>query len=126
MLCPMMIRTKEFGSFPAPATTPAPQTGAESAFLQRFMARVPADVASSFSPEQLAAVQRAFGMRYTVGHTLDVRRSVSLPWGRYYVVMMAGRDRASPHAARIASSLLAAIGAFGGAMLTAGAFMHAL
>jgi hypothetical protein len=31
-------------------------------------------------------------MRYTMEHTLDVRRYVRLPWARYYLVLLCGRD----------------------------------
>ncbi len=62
-------------------------------FLERFLARVPGEVARSFTPDQLAAVQRAFGMRFTVGHALDIRRSFRLPWGRFYLVLLWGQER---------------------------------
>ena len=65
----------------------------DDAFTSRFLARLPRDIAASFSPEQLKAIHSAFGMRYAVEHGVDVRRTVSLPWGRYYFVMLAGRDR---------------------------------
>lgn len=62
-------------------------------FTTRFLARVPREVAGSFTPDQLAAVQRAFGMRYAMDHAVDVRRTVTLPWGRFYLVLLGGRDR---------------------------------
>lgn len=65
----------------------------EETFLQRFLARIPSATAATFTAEQLKAIQQAFGMRYTVGHAVDLRRSVRLPWGNYYVVLLAGRDR---------------------------------
>lgn len=66
---------------------------AANAFLDRFLARVPREVAGTFTPEQLAAVQHAFGMRFTVAHALDIRRSLRLPWGRFYLVLLFGRER---------------------------------
>ena len=42
---------------------------------------------------QLTAIGRAFGMRYEAPHALDIRRHLRLPWGRYYLVLLAGRDR---------------------------------
>lgn len=66
---------------------------AKNPFLDRFLACVPREVAGSFTPEQLAAVQRAFGMRFTVDHAVDIRRSLRLPWGRFYVVLLFGRER---------------------------------
>jgi hypothetical protein len=62
------------------------------AFIARFLARMPADVAASFTPAQLQAVERAFGMRYAVAHAIDLRRRIRLPWGRYYLVLLFGRD----------------------------------
>ncbi len=64
-----------------------------NSFISRFLARVPQDVAGSFTPDQLQAVQRAFGMRYVMDHAVDLRRTVRVPWGRYYLVLLAGRDR---------------------------------
>ena len=65
----------------------------DDAFTSRFLARLPREIAASFSPEQLSAIHYAFGMRYAVEHGVDLRRTVTLPWGRYYFVMLAGRDR---------------------------------
>jgi hypothetical protein len=62
------------------------------AFIARFLARVPPDLRDSFTATQLIAIQRAFGMRYTMEHALDVRRHVRLPWARYYMVVLCGRD----------------------------------
>ena len=75
------------------------------AFKIRFLARVPAELANSFTPDQLAAVQRAFGTRYAMEHAVDVRRTVTLPWGRFYLVLLGGRDRRSEHRRRQASLL---------------------
>jgi hypothetical protein len=71
--------------------SPASRTPAD-AFIARFLARVPADLRASFTPDQLTAIQHAFGMRYTMEHTLDVRRHVGLPWARYYLILLWGRD----------------------------------
>jgi hypothetical protein len=49
-------------------------------------------VAATFTPTQLTAINRAFGMRYEAGHALDIRRHLRLPWGRYYLVLLFGRD----------------------------------
>lgn len=70
-----------------------PESSPAAQFIARFLARVPRDVAASFTPAQLAAIQRAFGMRYSAGHALDIRRHFRLPWGRFYVVVILGRDR---------------------------------
>jgi hypothetical protein len=58
------------------------------AFTERFLARVPAAVAASFSPAQLHAIRHAFGLRHEPAHDVDLRRR----WGGFYVVLLAGRD----------------------------------
>ena len=81
-------------------------SGNADAFIQRFLARVPPDVARTFSPAQLAVVQHAFGMRYAPEHIVEVRRSVRLPWGRYYLVLLFGRDRPEHGRARRCGAVL--------------------
>jgi hypothetical protein len=71
--------------------TPASRSPAD-AFIARFLARVPPDLGASFTATQLTAIQRAFGMRCTMEHALDLRRHVRLPWARYYLVVLCGRD----------------------------------
>ncbi len=66
---------------------------AANPFISRFLSRVPKEIAGSFTADQLQAVQRAFGMRYVMDHSVDMRRTVRLPWGRFYVVFLAGRDQ---------------------------------
>lgn len=76
---------------PVPAALPIARLQ-DNPFTERFLARMPNGVASSFTPDQLAAVQMAFGMRYIVDHGVDFRRTLSLPWGRYYLILLGGRD----------------------------------
>ncbi len=64
-----------------------------SRFIGRFLGGLPQDVADSFTPEQLAAVERAFGMRYAPGHAVDVRRSIGVLGRRFYLVLLLGRER---------------------------------
>ena len=61
-------------------------------FIARFLARIPGEIAKSFTQQQLQAIQRVFGMRYAMEHSVDIRRRLRLPWGRYYLVLLAGRD----------------------------------
>jgi len=63
--------------------------------MTRFLGRLAPGLAASFSPEQLAAVELHFAMRARVGHVVDVRRQVRLGPSRYYVVVLAGRERSS-------------------------------
>ncbi len=59
----------------------------------RFLARLSPELAASFTAEQLEAIRLAFGMRYATQHALDLRRTLHLPWGRYYVVLLVGRTQ---------------------------------
>jgi hypothetical protein len=61
--------------------------------MQRFLQRLPADLAARFDAEQLAAVELHFAMRNRPRHCIDWR--VRLPALRGYVVLLAGRDRAA-------------------------------
>ena len=86
------------------------------AFIARFLARVPPDLRASFTASQLTAIQRAFGMRYTMEHAVDLRRHVRLPWARYYLVVLCGRDHrpseaAHRHSLRLHAVALAALAA---------------
>jgi len=60
--------------------------------IARFLARLPADLAASFSPAQLAAIDLHFAMRHRVEHSIDWRRRLTLPFARFYVVLLAGRE----------------------------------
>jgi len=60
--------------------------------ISRFLYRLRPDLASSFTAEQLAAVELHFGMRYRVTHAIDWRRHFRLPFFKIYVVLLAGRD----------------------------------
>jgi hypothetical protein len=67
-------------------------TEPQRAFIRRFLARISPDIARSFSAAQLTAVQQAFGLRYSVQHHIDIRRRLRLPFGNFYLVILAGRD----------------------------------
>ncbi len=64
-----------------------------SADISRFLGRLKPELAASFSPDQLAAVELHFAMRNRVRHALDWRARLSLGPLRGYVVLLAGRDR---------------------------------
>jgi hypothetical protein len=53
---------------------------------------LPPDLARSFSPEQLAAVELHFGMRHRANHGIDWRKHFRLPFLSGYIVLLAGRD----------------------------------
>ncbi|WP_291297983.1 hypothetical protein [Elioraea sp.] len=72
---------------------PAPFAETDPLFVARFRARIPPDVAASFTPEQLAAIHTAFALRTLPRHSLDLRRSLPTPWGRMYLAIIAGREK---------------------------------
>lgn len=49
---------------------------ARSPDMARFLARLRPELAASFSPEQLAAVELHFAMRGRVGHAIDWRKRI--------------------------------------------------
>jgi hypothetical protein len=63
-----------------------------SPVLARFLARLPAADAATFSPAQLSAIELHFGMRYRKSHGIDWRKHIRLPFLRGYVELLAGRD----------------------------------
>jgi hypothetical protein len=67
----------------------------QPAFVQKFLATLSPELAASFTPDQLAGVQRAFGLRHGGRHAFDLRRSLWTPWGRFYLVLLAGSERRS-------------------------------
>ncbi len=65
----------------------------QSPELARFLARLPPRLAARFDAEQRAAIALHFGMRHRVGHMIDWRGRVRLPFLKAYVVVLAGPDR---------------------------------
>jgi hypothetical protein len=63
--------------------------------ITRFLARLPPDVAGSFSPAQLAAISLHFGMRHRVDHAIDWRARIGLRFVKFYFVFLAGRESRS-------------------------------
>ncbi len=64
-----------------------------SPVLARFLARLPNDLAASFSADQLAAIELHFAMRYRVDHAINWRLRFGPARLRSYIVVLAGRDR---------------------------------
>jgi hypothetical protein len=63
--------------------------------MLRFLARLEPSLAASFTRAQLEAIELHFAMRSRVGHTIDWRWRIRLPGLRAYVVVLAGRERAT-------------------------------
>jgi hypothetical protein len=60
--------------------------------LACFLAHLTPELAQSFSPAQLAAIELHFGMRHRAGHAIDWRRRLTLPFAQFYVVLLAGKE----------------------------------
>jgi hypothetical protein len=63
-----------------------------SPVLTRFLERLPAEQAVTFSADQLSSIELHFGMRYRKSHAIDWRQRIRLPFLRCYIVLLAGRD----------------------------------
>lgn len=87
-------------------------------FARKFLAALPPDLAATFTEEQILGVQHAFGLRHSGRHPVDLRRSIWTPFGRIYLVVLAGRERRAPQR-RSFERLLAGGGRLGGAVLAA-------
>jgi hypothetical protein len=61
--------------------------------MDRFLQRLPLQLAESFTPEQLQAIELHFGMRYRVRHGIDWRTRIGLPFAKFYFVLLAGREQ---------------------------------
>jgi len=61
-----------------------------------FLRRLPPEVRDSLDPKQVAAIRNAAGGRAATSHPVDIRLSVPLPWGRFYLAITGGHDRRNP------------------------------
>ena len=61
-----------------------------------FLRRLPPEVRSSLDPKQEAAIRSAAGSRAGASHPVDIRLSIPLPWGRFYLAIAGGHDRRNP------------------------------
>ncbi|WP_144185135.1 hypothetical protein [Elioraea rosea] len=76
----------------APVPRPPPPEP-DPLFIARFRARIDPDVGETFTQEQLSAIHTAFALRTLPRHSLDFRRSIPLPWGRFYLAIVAGPEK---------------------------------
>jgi hypothetical protein len=65
----------------------------QSTGLEPFLQRLPLQLARSFTPEQLAAIELHFAMRYKVRHAIDWRTRIGFPFAKIYFVFLAGIER---------------------------------
>jgi hypothetical protein len=68
-------------------------------FLQQMFARMSPGAKFTFTPAQIDEIKKAFSARSFTSHAVDVRHSFSLFGKSYYLVILAGRERRSPHRA---------------------------
>jgi len=62
-----------------------------------FLKRIPEEIRNTFTDHQIAAINQAF---QRAKHSVDIRMSVQLPWGRRYFVLLSGNERRSPERRR--------------------------
>ncbi len=86
-----IVETAEPGAKDAAAVVPVSSEG----FISRFLSRVPADVASTFSQAQLFAI-RDFVTNNRERQAVDIRWTIPLIWFRFFIVVVAGPERRSP------------------------------
>ena len=61
--------------------------------VQYMLERMPKKVANSFTDEQLSHLNTALAGRKWGSHKIDVRGTVSFLRSRYYLVLLAGKDK---------------------------------
>ena len=71
----------------------APLDQGRDPFIDHYFKRIDPRVAASFSPEQCEAIKTMFGARGVAKHSVEVRRSLPIGRGRYYLVLLIGRER---------------------------------
>ena len=85
-----IVETIEPGAKGAAALVPVSADG----FISRFLSRVPADVAATFSQAQLLAI-RDFVTSNRERQAVDIRWTIPLIWFRFFIVVVAGPERRS-------------------------------
>lgn len=63
-----------------------------------FLERVSPEIRGTFTDQQVAAINRAFGRGR---HSVDIRVSLPLPGGRRYLVLLIGKERRSAERRRL-------------------------
>lgn len=65
----------------------------ESQLIRRLKAKMPQDIAESFTEEQLIALNKAIGGRSWAKHKVDLRGTVNIWRSSFYFVLLAGQNR---------------------------------
>lgn len=72
---------------------PTEHTNADNPFEKGLMDRLPSELRSSFSSEQIAALEIAFGARKWGKHSVDLRGTFNVWRSRFYFVVLLGRNQ---------------------------------
>ena len=86
-----IVETAEPGAKGAAALVPVGSGG----FIKRFLSRVPADVAPTFTQAQLLAIED-FVINNRDRQAVDIRWTIPLVWFRFFIVVLAGAERRPP------------------------------
>ncbi|HEB72875.1 MAG TPA: 3-phosphoshikimate 1-carboxyvinyltransferase [Nitrospirae bacterium] len=62
-------------------------------FIEGMLSRMSKDVSGAFSDDQLLALKMALSGRKWGTHAVDIRRSIGFWRWRYYLVLVAGKER---------------------------------
>lgn len=62
-------------------------------FLDHYFKRIDPRIAASFTTEQREAIKAMFGARGIARHAVEIRRSLPIGRGRFYLVLLLGRER---------------------------------
>ena len=65
-----------------------------------ILARLPDEFHASLTPDLIRAIAEAAAPRAWATHPVDIRLSIPLPFGRYYLALVAGPERRPPSGAR--------------------------
>lgn len=67
----------------------------KDAALERFLKRLPDDIANSFTIEQLQAMQTGLQATQWRRHPVDIRMTIPVLWKKFYFVLVAGPEKRS-------------------------------
>ncbi len=103
-----------------------------------LLSRLPAEVRDRLSPEMQTMISIAAADRPWKTHPVDIRFTLPLPFGSYYVTVVAGRERRSPTRRAVDGQshrlmrfsnmmfVLATVGVFYAALITAALLLTAI
>ena len=77
-------------------TAPSEPQELRAASEDWILARLPDDIHSRLTPDLKRAIARAAAPRAWSSHPVDIRLSIPLPFGRYYLALVLGPERRRP------------------------------